>query len=144
MSRSAKSRKGFSLLEVLVATLIMGIAVTGLIVGLSQSVKNAARLADYERAVMVARTKMNDLRLDEMLPMDGAVEGTFPPADWGGLRSGWRAALQPFDIPENAVPGTPIMQQISLQVWWEPLSGTRRTIQVMGYKPTRIPVVASR
>ena len=137
-------RNGFSLLEVLVATLIMGIAVTGLIVGLSQSVKNAARLADYERAVMVARTKMNDLRLDEMLPIDGAVEGTFPPADWAGLRSGWHATTQPFDIPENAGPGTPIMQQISLQVWWEPLSGTRRTIQVMGSKSTRIPVAASR
>ncbi len=137
-------RNGFSLLEVLVATLIMGIAVTGLIVGLSQSVKNAARLADYERAVMVARTQMNELRLDEMLPIDGSVDGTFPPADWGGLRSGWRATMQPFDIPENAGPGTPIMQQISLQVWWEPLSGTRRTIQVMGYKPTKIPLVGSR
>ena len=44
-----KARAGFTLLEVLVATVIMGIAVTGLIVGLSQSVKNASRLAEYER-----------------------------------------------------------------------------------------------
>ena len=34
-----KQRHGFTLLEVLVATVIMGIAVTGLIVGLSQSVR---------------------------------------------------------------------------------------------------------
>ena len=37
-------RSGFTLLEVMVATLIMGIAVVGLIVGLTQSVKNASRL----------------------------------------------------------------------------------------------------
>jgi Tfp pilus assembly protein PilV len=46
---------------VLVATVIMGVAVAGLIGGLSQSVKNAARLKDYDRAAMLARTKMNDL-----------------------------------------------------------------------------------
>jgi len=38
-------RAGFTLLEVLVATVIMGIAVAGLIAGLSQSAKNASLLA---------------------------------------------------------------------------------------------------
>jgi general secretion pathway protein I len=137
-------RSGFSLLEVLVATVVMGIAVTGLIVGLSQSVKNAARLADYERAVMVARTKMNDLRLDEMLPLQGAVEGPFDPADWGGVRAGWHAALEPFDLPENPGPGSAILQRISLQVWWEPPAGTRRTIQVDAYRSMYIPLQAAR
>ena len=41
----------------------MGIAVAGLIAGLSQSVKNASRLTDYDRAAMLAHTKMNDLLL---------------------------------------------------------------------------------
>ena len=41
------SRSGFTLLEVLVATVIMGLAVAGLVAGLSQSVKNASRLNDY-------------------------------------------------------------------------------------------------
>src|SRR5258708_6754460 len=98
-------RKGFSLLEVLVATLIMGIAVSGLIVGLSQSVKNASRLSDYDRAAMLARTKMNDLLLDVALPFDGAVQGTFDQTH------GWRAVLKPFDAPPNAGPGSKILQQ---------------------------------
>jgi general secretion pathway protein I len=129
-----RSRGGFTLLEVLVATAIMGIAVTGLIVGLSQSVKNASRLSEYDRAVMMAHTKMNDLLLDSDLPFDGAVEGVFD------IASGWRAVSKPFDVPPNAGPGTMILQQLSLQIWWQPASGTRRTMQLESYRPVPIPI----
>jgi general secretion pathway protein I len=122
-------KKGFSLLEVMVATLIMGIAVTGLIVGLTQSVKNAARLSDYDRAAMQARTRMNDLILDPTLPFDGSVQG-----------ANWRAVTKPYDIPPQAGPGTMILQQIALEIWWQPESGTRRTLQLTGYRQTRIPI----
>jgi general secretion pathway protein I len=138
-----RQRGGFSLLEVLVATVVMGIAVTGLIVGLSQSVKNASRLADYDRAAMLARTKMNDLLLDVTLPFDGAVEGTFE-AGQTVAPSGWKAVLKPFDLPPNAGPGSVILQQIALQVWWQPPAGTRRAIAVESYRPMRIPVVETR
>jgi len=115
---------GFSLLEVLVATVIMGIAVTALIVGLSQSVKNASRLSEYDHAAMMARTKMNELLLDANLPFDGAVEGTFDP------KSG----------RPGAFPGAMILQQVALEIWWQPATGTRRTMQLSGYRPVRIPV----
>lgn len=127
-------RAGFSLLEVLVATVIMGIAVSGLIVGLSQSVKNAARLAEYDRAAMLARTKMNELLLDPALPFDGAVEGEFD------RNHGWRAVLKPFEAPPAAGPGTTILQQVSLEIWWQPESGTRRRMQLAGYRKTLIPI----
>src|ERR1700691_2675095 len=116
-------RAGFTLLEVLVATVIMGVAVTALIVGLTQSVKNASRLADYDRAVMLARTKMNDLLLDVNLPFDGSVDGGFAPDQAAGMDSGWKAALRPYDVPPNAGPGTVVLQEIALEVWWEPPSG---------------------
>jgi len=132
-------RAGFTLLEVLVATVIMGIAVTGMIVGLSQSVKNTGRLADYDRAVMLARTQMNDLLLNANLPFDGEVTGNFNPDQSGGMSSGWRAALKPFDLPPHAGPGTIILQQIALEIWWEPAAGGRRTMQLESYRPARIP-----
>jgi type II secretion system protein I len=135
-----KSRAGFTLLEVLVATAIMGIAVTGLIVGLSQSVKNASRLSEYDRAVMMAHTKMNDLLLNSDLPFDGAVEGVFDNSQSGGIASGWRAVSKPFDVPPNAGPGTMILQQLSLQIWWQPASGTRRTMQLESYRPVSVPI----
>lgn len=133
------NRRGFTLLEVLVATVIMGIAVAGLIAGLSQSVKNASRLTDYDRAAMLARTKMSDLLLDTNAPFDGTLEGQFDGEQSGGIPSGWRAALRPFDMPPRVTPGTVILQRIGLEVWWQPVSGTRRTIELESYRPIAIP-----
>jgi hypothetical protein len=124
---------------VLVATVIMGVAVAGLIAGLSQSVKNAARLTDYDRAVMLARTKMSDLLIDVTLPFDGAAEGQFAPEQSGGVASGWRASLRPFDVPPKAGPGTKILQRVALEVWWQPASGSRRTIHMESYRTALIP-----
>jgi type II secretion system protein I len=132
-------RAGFTLLEVLVATVIMGVAVTALIVGLSQSVKNAGRLADYDRAVMLARTRMNDLLLDVNLPFEGSVNGVFPADEAGGIPSGWNAAMRPYDIPPNAVPGGTVLQQIALDIWWQPATGGRRTMHLESYRAARIP-----
>ena len=134
------NRRGFTLLEVMVATVIMGVAVTGLIVGLSTSVRNAARLTDYDRAAMLARTRMGDLLLDVNLPFTGNVEGTFDKAESGGITSGWRAATRPFEGPPQAAPGTMIIQEIALEVWWQPEGSTRHTLELQSYRPTRIPV----
>jgi general secretion pathway protein I len=128
-------RAGFTLLEVMVATLIMGVAVTGLIVGLSQSVRNASRLAGYDRAAALARSQMNELLLSDQLPFDGEVEGRFQ----GTPNAGWRAVTRPFETQANPGPGSEVLQRIALQVWWEPEGGTRRTLDIAGYRPARIP-----
>jgi len=133
-------RAGFTLLEVLVATVIMGVAVTALIVGLTQSVKNANRLADYDRAVMLARTKMNDLILNVDLPLDGSVDGDFAKDQTSGMPAGWKAELKPYDVPPNAGPGTVVLQQIALEVWWEPATGGRRTMNLESYRQAPIPI----
>jgi general secretion pathway protein I len=142
MNRPRTNQRGFTLLEVMVATVIMGIAVAGLIAGLSQSVKNASRLTAYDRAVMLANTKMNDLLLDVNLPFDGSAEGEFDRDQTGGIATGWRASMRPFDVPPNAQPGTMILQRIALELWWQPGSGTRRSIQLESYRPMRIPIPA--
>lgn len=140
MSRHAR---GFTLLEVLVATTIMGIAVAGLIEGLSQSTRNASRLTDYDRAAMLARTKMNDLLLDASLPFEGHQDGQFDSDQSGGVTAGWSAVLQPFDVPPRAGPGTIILQRVALEVWWMPAAGSRRSIQLEGYRQARIPIPAA-
>ncbi len=59
-----RGRCGFTLLEMIVATLIMGIAVVGLLSGISGATRNAARLRDYDRVAQVARWRMNELLVD--------------------------------------------------------------------------------
>ena len=48
----------------LVATLIMGMAVVGLLSAISTSMRNAARLTDYDRVAMLARAQMDALLLE--------------------------------------------------------------------------------
>lgn len=120
----------------------MGTAVAALIGQLSQSARNASRIGEYDSAAMLARTKMNDLLLDVNLPFDGRVEGAFDRDLSGGMESGWRAVLRPFDVPPNAGPGTVVLQRIALEVWWTPPGAERKSIQLEGYRQTRIPIPA--
>ena len=104
----------------------MGIAVAGLIAGLSQSTKNASRLTDYDRAAMLARTKMNDLLLDANLPFDGNVEGQVHRRSIGRRPERMAGVVAPFDSPPRAGPGTMILQRVALEVWWTAAKRTRR------------------
>lgn len=116
--------RGFTLLEVLVATLIMGLAVVGLLSAISTSMRNAARLTDYDRVAMVARSQMDALLATRRLPQLSVLEGRFEPALMGGMESGWRARVSPFETPTNRGPGAAILERIELEIWW--MAGDKR------------------
>jgi hypothetical protein len=107
-----------------VATLIMGIAVVGLLSGITGAARNAAHLRDYDRVVQLARLRMNDLLVDQRLPRNGVVQGDFDPSITGGLQAGWRAQLTMFEMPPAPSPGLLALEQIRLEVWW--MSGKER------------------
>jgi hypothetical protein len=48
--------------------------------------------------------------------------------------------LKPFDVPKGAGPGSRIIQQVALQIWWQPPTGTRRTMELAGYRQATIPI----
>lgn len=119
-------QRGFTLLEVMVATVILAIAITGVLSALSTSVRNAARLTDYDRAAMLARRKMDELLVDKRLPRFVQLSGTWDPALTNGQPSGWTARSQPWEMQPEASPGMPILERIELQVWWD--AGDRRRV----------------
>ena len=117
-------RNGFTLLEVLIATLIMGVAVVGLLSAISTSMRSAARLTDYDRVAILAKAQMDALLLNRHLPPFSVIGGEFDSASTGGVQAGWRARTSPFDTPVERGAGTQILERIELEIWW--MSGQQR------------------
>jgi prepilin-type N-terminal cleavage/methylation domain-containing protein len=127
------NQRGFTLLEVLVAALVMGIAITGLLSALSTSLRSAARLTDYDRAALLAHQKMDELLIATKVQKLVVIEGTWVPELTGGLQIGWRARITPFEAPPGSGVGTPILERVELEIWW--MNGDqRRTFTLEGFR----------
>lgn len=129
-------KRGFTLLEMMVATVIMAVAIVGLLAGISGAMRNAARLTDYDRAVQLARLRMNELLVDQRLPRDVVVDGGFDPQQSGGLEAGWRARLTNFEMPPAPAAGQTALDRLELEIWWM-TGGQRLTFTIDGYR-TRV------
>ena len=134
MSHPVRRTHGFTLLEMLVATTIMGIAVAGLMSGISSSTRNAARLRDYDRVVQLARLRMNTLLADPSVPR----EGIFDPAITGGLECGWSAQAGVAESATSApTAGDWVLDRVQLEIWW--MSGAaRRTFTLESYRRRKL------
>lgn len=133
-----KSQRGFTLLEVLVATAIMGIAVAGVMSGLAMAARNADRLTQYERAAHLARQRMDELLADQTIKRGATLEGLFSPqqsgvaADQGQV--GWTARIEPYETlnPGRTATGW-VVDRIQLQIWWTD-GPVRRSFALEGFR----------
>jgi general secretion pathway protein I len=132
-----KGRRGFTLLEMIVATTILGIAVVGLMAGLAGVTRNAARLRDYDRAAQLARLRMNDLLADYKAPRNQMMSGGFDPQITGGIAAGWNAQYTTTEVSPVRILNDFALDRVDLEVWW--MNGEqRRSIRLEGYRRRKL------
>jgi prepilin-type N-terminal cleavage/methylation domain-containing protein len=121
-----RNKNGFTLLEVLVATTIMGVAVAGLLNTISAAAHNAARLGQYDRAVLLARSKMDELLAEPKAQRNIPIVGEFDPARTGGVPCSWRAVVTPFETIPGGATGYWDVDRIELEITW--MDGTTKHV----------------
>lgn len=114
---------GFTLLEILVATAILGAAVAGLFGLLTGSLGNMRRLRGPSQALLIGETRMNELLaagiatgkdMPGTIPLDQKIEG-----QWNDQYR-WEALATRFHPPEHLSPGQRIMVRFVVDVFWKP------------------------
>lgn len=130
-------RAGFTLLEVLVATTIMALAVATLLSALSTSLTNASRVTDADRAAVIAKRVMDDLIAAPQVARGQVLQGKLDPKE-SGMEGTWRAQVDPFEpVPGEALGGDGI-DRIAIEVSWGP-GLVKKKFRLEGYRRAALP-----
>ena len=123
------SQRGFSLLELLVAFAIMGIALGMLYRATGSSASNVGEIERVTQASELAESLL-------------AMYDALPPGGWNeaGRSAGfaWSARSAPYPTNAAANPAVPPLYQLALTVQWDD-NGRRRSIDLTTLKPERKP-----
>ena len=89
--------RGFTLVEVLVALLLVALALAALVRTAGTEARNLATLREATLAQWVASNVIAEARLQRVLPEVGRSQGQ---ADMGGMPWRWTMVVQGTDLPE--------------------------------------------
>lgn len=115
MSRSLRRHaRGFSLLEVIAAIMLLAIAFGALMEVAGGSIRLTQKASDYTQAALWARSALDTHFVLEPL-QPGVTQGKFD------NRFRWRLQVTPWAVPNSAPAGTPYafkMYKLDLDVMW--------------------------
>lgn len=118
--RLRNQASGFSLIEVLVAFMILAMSLTVLLRIFSGGLGNVALSADYTEALLVAESQLAGAGITEPL-ITGVTDG-----EWNG-RFRWRRTVEPYpvwdDAPNPAPPASAF--HVEVRVEWTHKGSTR-------------------
>jgi prepilin-type N-terminal cleavage/methylation domain-containing protein len=128
----SRNQHGFSLLELIVAIVLAGLAFAVLFSSMSTSLRNVGRLTAFEHHVEQAKTKLGELELVSGLHPGDHSEGEFD----DGTR--WRFEVFPYILPPVtlASANAPSVVRIVLTLEWRGRSGPQ-SWTIERYRTTR-------
>ncbi len=118
--KQGSTPKGFTLLEVLVATAILGTAIAALMGLLASSLGNLRRLQAPEQARLLAQGQLNDLLIRAergqafpVFPLDQKIQGRWDE------QFRWEAQASRLHPSAQTTPGETILVRIVLEAYWK-------------------------
>ena len=123
----SNSQKGFTLLEVLVATIILAVAVSALMANLSTSTANLFRVNDMDRLTFLSKRKMDELiavqNIQKMVILEGVLEADAKDKPIAGFKA------QILPIGPISQSSSERLERVRLETWLQ--SGSRRRTRLL-------------
>ena len=115
-----RASAGFSLLEILVAFVILALTLSVIMQIFSGGLRNAGFADDYSRAILLAESKLAELGAQ---PTEGEAEGEF------GEKYRWRSSIRPWagdaDTPGMGARPLPVrLMEIEVRIAWGKQGGS--------------------
>jgi prepilin-type N-terminal cleavage/methylation domain-containing protein len=125
-------KRGFTLIEVMVAAAVLGITATALFGLFSTSLLNLGKLEDLHRYHLAGEEIMNRVILLPTLPAEGRAEGNI-----ARLGARWVASVTPW-IPET-LEGTPAdaVMKVDIEILWPGRSG-EQSLRLETVRPVQV------
>jgi general secretion pathway protein I len=95
-ARDLRRPRGFTLIEVLVALVIVAFGMGAVLTALTSAADNATRMREKTFAEWVGLNQLSTERLQVSLPTLGKKEGD---VDFGGSRWHWQESVETMDVP---------------------------------------------
>ena len=132
MQRFAASSRGFSLLEVLVAFVILALVGTALFQLFGGALNNASAADEYSRATLLAESRLADAAVETTPLREGSDQGSTEDG-----RYSWATKIEPYAAPGTTADEDRLGQlaavrlfRISVTVTWPGTLGNQRSVSL--------------
>ena len=120
----AKNQRGFTLLEVMVALLIVAVSLGGAVKVIGNAAANSSRMSDKTFANWVALNQIAELRIKKDWPKFGEIKES---AEMGGREWAW--------VQESIKTDDDNIRRIEISVWSEDDKKSAPFVTVVGFLP---------
>jgi len=133
--RLVRRQKGFSLIEMLVALVVLSLSLGALYQAATGATRNVRVAAEYTDAVMLAESMLTDHSY--VTDENYSASGAFGNYQWA--ISSWPAPYDPERAPEERPVSAQRLQYLQVVVSWPGGSGADREVDLMTVVPLEAP-----